>query len=102
MFDSWRESQEYPTLFRVDREVLVDVAHLFPPTAIRRDELPLWVKSGALLLEPSMKARQLAWLRRSDGGWAAAVQMSAGSANGQSRITMQLWLPPEALTTDTR
>ncbi|MBY0286769.1 MAG: hypothetical protein K2X52_06435 [Mycobacteriaceae bacterium] len=100
MFESWHDSREYPTLFRVDREVCVDIAHLFPPTGIRRDELPLFVKSGGLLLEPAMKARQIAWLRRSDGGWAACLQMPAGSANGRSRLTMQLWLPPEALSTE--
>ena len=30
----------------------------------------------------------------------AVVLMPAGSANGQSRVTMQLWLEPEMITTD--
>jgi hypothetical protein len=30
----------------------------------------------------------------------AAVEMPASSANGRSRLAMQLWLPPEALTAD--
>ena len=47
-----------------------------------------------------MLARQIAWIRRSDGGWLAVVEMPARSANGRSRLAMQLWLPPEAVTTD--
>jgi alcohol dehydrogenase, propanol-preferring len=37
-----------PTLHRVNRPVLVDVSRAFPAlaTAPRRDELPMWVKSG--------------------------------------------------------
>jgi hypothetical protein len=37
-----------------------------------------------------------------DGGWLAAVEMPAGSANGRSQLAMQLWLPPEALTANLR
>lgn len=98
MFDGWQDDRDYPTLYRMDRDVVVDVAHVFPISGIRKDELPLWVKSCGLLLDPVMSARQIAWIRRSDGGWLAAVEMPAGSANGRSRLTMQLWLPPEALT----
>jgi hypothetical protein len=48
-----------------------------------------------------MPARQVAWIRRSsDGGWLAVVLMPAGSANGQSRVTMQLWLESDMITTD--
>ena len=48
-----------------------------------------------------MRARQVAWIRRaSDGGWLAIVLMPASSANGQSSITMQLWLEPDMITTD--
>lgn len=60
----------------------------------------MWVKSGGLRLEPSMPARQIAWIRRADGGWLALVMMNASSANGRSTVTMQLWLPPDGLTTD--
>jgi hypothetical protein len=75
-------------------------ARVFPVTGIRKDALPLWVKSCGLLLEPVMLARQVAWIRRSDGGWLAVVEMAANSANGRSRVVMQLRLPPEALTAD--
>jgi hypothetical protein len=48
-----------------------------------------------------MRARQIAWIRRaSDGGWLAVVLMPAGSANGKSRVTMQLWLEPDVISTD--
>lgn len=102
MFEAWQSSVEYPTLYRLDRDVLVDVARALPGVGYRRqDELPLWVKTGALRLEPSMRARQVAWIRRaSDGGWLAVVLMPAGSANGKSNVTMQLWLEPDMITTD--
>ena len=76
------------------------MARIFPATGIRKDELPLWVKACGVLLEPAMPARQVAWIRRSDGGWLAAVEMPACGANRRSRLAMQLWLPPEALTTN--
>jgi len=78
------------------------VIHRLPGTSYRRqDELPLWVKTSALRLEPTMRARQVAWVRRaSDAGWLAVVLMPAGSANGQSRVTMQLWLEANMITTD--
>jgi hypothetical protein len=74
---------------------------LFPGLGRRsQDELPLWVEACSLVLEPWMPGRQIAWLRRSDVGWLAIVLVDAGSANGLSRVTMQLWLEPEAITTD--
>lgn len=30
----------------------------------------------------------------------AVVEVAAGSSNGRSRVTMQLWLDPELITTD--
>jgi hypothetical protein len=103
VFDGWRQDPEYPTLYRAERDVVVDVSRAFPDAGYRRqDEVPLWVKTSGLRLEPSMRARQVAWIRRaSDGGWLAVVLMPAGSANGQSRVTMQLWLEADMITTDT-
>jgi hypothetical protein len=102
MFDQWWQDSEYPTLYRVERDVIVDVSRAFPGAGhVRQDELPLWVKTSALRFEPSMRARQVAWIRRaSDGGWLAVVLMSAGSANGKSTVTMQLWLEPEMISID--
>jgi hypothetical protein len=49
MFEEWQDDPAYPTLYRVDRDVLVDVARVFPGIGGRRqDELPLWVKAGGL------------------------------------------------------
>ena len=45
MFDSWESSDEYATLHRLDREVRVDVARIFPSKAKRKDELPMWDQS---------------------------------------------------------
>jgi hypothetical protein len=102
MFEDWLDDPDYPTLYRVDRDVVVDVSRAFPGISSRRqDELPLWVKAYALRLEPVMRARHVAWIRRaSDGGWLAVVLMPAGSGNGKSSVTMQLWLEAEMITTD--
>ncbi|VBA34470.1 hypothetical protein [Mycobacterium pseudokansasii] len=97
MFEHWDDSAEFPTLVRVDRQVRLDVARVFPASGLRKDELPLWVKAGGVVLEPVMLARQVAWLRRSEGSWLACVQMPARSANRRSQLTMNLWLPPQAL-----
>lgn len=58
------------------------------------------IKAGGLRLEPWMDARQVAWVRRACGGWLAVVLVPAGSANGRSAVTMQLWVPPDVITTD--
>jgi hypothetical protein len=77
LFARWRDSADYRTLYHVDRDVIVDVSRVLPASSGRRqDELPLWVKTCALRLEPRMRARQVAWIRRaSDGGWLAVVLM---------------------------
>ena len=100
MFERWSDIPGYPTLFRVDREVRVDTSRLFPGSGARQDELPLWLKSGGLRLESWAPARQVAWLRRADGGWLAVLLLEAGSTNQQSTVTMQLWVAPEFITTD--
>jgi hypothetical protein len=101
MFENWHDSSEFPTLYRMRREVLVNISRLFPRFGGRRkDELPLSVRSGGLRLEPWMRAQQFAWLRCASGDWLAGVLMPAGSANGKSRVTMLLWLEPDMISTD--
>jgi hypothetical protein len=100
MFDEWRLSDEYPTLFLLSRPVWVDTARVLPASGIRQDELPLWVRASGLRLEPRMAGTQRAWVRRSDGGWISVVDVAAASGNGQSRVDMTLWLPPEVITVD--
>ncbi|WP_273735423.1 hypothetical protein [Mycolicibacterium septicum] len=100
LFDGWKVDVEYPTLFRVDRIVRVDPNQVFPPCDRRKDELPLWIKSFGAHLDTSMLARQLAWLRRSDGSWLAFVELPVTSANGASQLTMELWLPAAALSAE--
>jgi hypothetical protein len=47
MFEAWDSSSDYPTLYRVERDVLDDVSRVFPRLGARRqDELPMWVKAG--------------------------------------------------------
>lgn len=100
MFENWvRELLGYRTLHRLDRKVWINTARAFPPAGTRRDHLPLWQKAGGLALEPWMPARQLAWLLRADGTWLALVELEARSGNNKSRLSMQLWLLAEDVTT---
>lgn len=62
------------------------------------DGVPLWCRSSALRLEPQMLGRQIAWVRRFDGGYFAVVEVVAGSANGRSWLTMQLWVEPDMIS----
>lgn len=102
MFDRWENDAAYPTLFRVNRPVRVEIARALPDigAGMRQDTLPLWVRGFGLRLEPWMSARQVAWIRTSAGGFLAVVLLDAASANGHSAITMQLWLGPESFSTD--
>lgn len=91
----------YRTLHRVDRWVLVDVSKAFPAMVSRarqRDEIAMWKKAGGISISaPYMRARQIAWIMRSDGFWWAVVLMPVSSGNGLSRTTMQLWLEPDMI-----
>ncbi len=51
-------------------------------------------------MEPYLPGRQIAWVRRFDGGFFAVVDVVAGSANGRSQLTMRLWCEPTMITTD--
>ncbi len=93
MFDDWQRSSEYPTLFPVSRPVWVNTARPLPGSGARMDEVPLWVRSGGLFIEPRMPGQLTAWLRRSDGSWVAVVELELSSANRRSRATATLWLP---------
>jgi len=103
MFDEWAGPSEpaYQTLFEVDRTVYVDMRAVYPSLGgLRWHELPLWVKTQGLWLEATMVAHQTAWLRRADGGWLSHVLVKAGSANYRSRLTMSMWLEPNAIRLD--
>ena len=103
-FSGWPETDEYRTRFSIDRQVWVNMMRVFPGLgsgARRQDELALWIKSGGLFLEPWMPGRQVAWLRRADGGWLALVLVAATSANATAHVTLQLWVEPDAITTTT-
>ena len=101
-FSGRPESSEYRTRFSIDRQVWVDMLRVFPglgSCARRRDELPLWLVAGGVRLDPWMPGRQVAWLRRSDGGWLALVLVPAASTNQAAHVTLQLWVEPDAIVT---
>jgi hypothetical protein len=97
-FGLWTSSAEYPTAFRVDRDVIVDIARLFPPSGRRADCIPMWVKVFGVRLEPHMVGRQKVWLRRSEGSFLGLIDLPVTSANGFSQLVMSLWLPSDAFS----
>ena len=101
MFDSWTCDADHPTLFRIDRQVAV-FAHDALPSSGRRpaDQVPLWVKAFGVRIEAHMQARQVAWVRRSDGTWLAIALVSAGSSKGRVQVTLPMCLDPSQLSTD--
>jgi len=103
-FSGWPDTGPYRTLFKVERgPVWVDMMRVFPDLGSRtrrQDELALYVKAEGLRLEPWMEGTIRAWLRRADGGWIAWVLVPAASTNGVARLTLQLWVQPDAIATD--
>jgi len=74
VFEDWPVTMCPPTRRVVDppKPVLVDLSRLIvnPDDTFRRDEVALRIKTSALRVErPWMSGRQIAWMRRSDGGW---------------------------------
>jgi hypothetical protein len=56
MFDEWRDDPEYPTLYRIDRDVIVDIARLFPASGVRRDELPVKLRTAPRAVDAGASA----------------------------------------------
>ena len=94
-------SSDHQTLFHVDREVAVFVHDALPSSGARpANQVPLWVKAAGVRIEAHMRARQIAWVRRADGGWLAIVLVPASSSNGQLRIILPICVDPSQLSTD--
>jgi hypothetical protein len=101
VFEEWQSDPEYPTLFRVDRDVVVSTAEALPSSSRKlAGQPPAWIKAFGLRIEPQMPGRQIAWVRRSNGGWLAVVLVPAASGNGRSSLTIPLWLDPSMVSTD--
>jgi len=101
MFEDWKPIfHGNRTLHMVNRPVMVNTIRAFPPSGIKRNQQPLWIRAAGLRLEMWMPGYQTAWLLREDSTWLAAVTVEAASSNGLSRMMLQLWLLPEDITTD--
>lgn len=77
-------------------------AHDALPSSGRRpaNQVPLWVKAGGVRIEAHMQARQVAWVKRADGGWMAVLLVPASSSNGRLRITLPMCVDPIQVSTD--
>lgn len=62
--DHWATTDDYPTLYRVDRPAWVHFQTLFPDLGRRLIGVPMWLRSGGLRIEPWQRGRQVAWMRR--------------------------------------
>ena len=69
MFEEWSRDLAYPTLFPVNRPVVVNMQGALPGVGRRLEGVPMWCRSEGLRVEPYMLGRQIAWVRRFDGGW---------------------------------
>jgi hypothetical protein len=69
VFECWASDPAYPTLFAVDRAVVVNMQAALPGVGRRLDGVPMWCRSQGLRVEPYMSGRQIPWVRRFDGGW---------------------------------
>ncbi|WP_131722377.1 hypothetical protein [Mycobacteroides abscessus] len=55
------------------------------------------IRARGLKIEPFMRGRLVAQVRRTDGMWFAVVEVPAASGDGLSQLTMQLWLPSDVV-----
>ena len=77
---TWESDPQYPTLFPVDRDVVVSTTEALPSSGRRlAGQPPVWVRAFGLQIESRMTGRQVAWVRRSNGGWLAVVLVLATS-----------------------
>ncbi|QSN49693.1 hypothetical protein I3U33_26215 (plasmid) [Mycobacteroides abscessus subsp. abscessus] len=57
---------------------------------------PPEVQKHGLKIDALQEGRQVAWIRQSHGEWLALVVINVASADGQSRLTMPLWIQGSA------
>ncbi|WP_100522662.1 hypothetical protein [Mycobacteroides abscessus] len=102
MFDEWVNPPGFKTLYLMDMPVTVESSRAWPGQFMHLGvSLPSReVRTYGLKVEPFMRGRLVAQVRRTDGDWFAVVEVPAASGDGQSRLTMQLWLPPEVVRPD--
>lgn len=100
MWESWPD-QRTLRLFTPPRPVVVDMVRLDPncgrPYSAAPEGVSLRVRASGARIEPTMPARQLAWLQLSNGLWRAICELTVSSANRVSSMTLTLWVPPEAI-----
>ncbi|MGH3956498.1 MAG: hypothetical protein ACRDTI_20930 [Mycobacterium sp.] len=93
MFDDWGESPDGKILRRVDRPVVVFTNQVWPlPGSNSVSLAPPEAKRRGLQIRSMQPGRQVAWVRQSTGEWLACVLADVSTADGQSKVTMQLWL----------
>lgn len=109
MFEEWVDPTGVEILRRLDRRVIVDThkvwsAPYWGPTQPHNSEgvrpmsfAPPEVQKHGLKIDALQEGRQVAWIRQSHGEWLAlVVAINVASADGQSRLTMPLWIQGSA------
>ncbi|ROZ88078.1 hypothetical protein EEB19_22335 [Gordonia sp. OPL2] len=101
MFEQWSDARTL-RVFDPPRAVTVDMT-VIDPTLGRgrrfgRSGVSLHVRANGAQINPQLAGWQMAWLGMADGQWRALVYVQISSANGQSRLPVTLWVPPDALT----
>jgi hypothetical protein len=94
VFDAWRD----PRMLVVrDEPVEVLTNNVWPDALGAMTQAPYEVRNRGLHVDSIAPGRLLAWVRRSNGVWLAAVQIEGRSRDGQSSLTMTLWVLPHAV-----
>ncbi|RIU09115.1 hypothetical protein D2E97_16155 [Mycobacteroides abscessus] len=99
MFDGWVNPPGFKTLHLADMPVTVESSRAWPGmfTHLGMGLQSSEIRDHGLKIDTFMRGRLIAQVRRTDGEWFAVVEVPAASGDGQSQLTMQLWLPPESV-----
>ncbi|MGV9408614.1 hypothetical protein ACWDOP_01765 [Nocardia sp. NPDC003693] len=102
MFENWPEPSVGPSPRRVVQPpvpVTVDLglAIFTDGTHFGANELPLWVRSGGLLVTGRSPGLLLAWARTSSGDWLALVELTLLTANGFGHVPTRQWCTRRAV-----
>ncbi|MEU9806238.1 hypothetical protein [Mycobacterium sp. NPDC050853] len=92
MFDNWCDPPGVKILHRVDRPVVIYTHQVWPSAGHSMRLGPLDARRHGLRIESLQPGRQAAWVRLDTGEWLALVFADVETADGRSKVTMQLWL----------
>lgn len=92
MFDSWSDPPGVKILQRVDRPVLIYTNQVWISVGNPVGLAPPDARKHGLKIASLQPGQQVAWVRLTTGEWLGVIHTDVASADGHSRLSMQLWL----------